>query len=100
MLFTNYKKGITWLRRDFDDQLKKALTENHVVDLRTLVNFEGKDRVIDNMISREELEEASYADIQKQKAIISEREKILAVRRNEKNKLEEEEAALKAAMGI
>jgi hypothetical protein len=94
------KKGIVWLRRDFENQLKKILAENHVVSLEKLTDFPGRDIVVENMISREDLAWASYDDLQTQKEIERKRKEEVTRKLILKNKLEEEETALKAVMGI
>jgi hypothetical protein len=94
------KKGMAWLRRDFEDQLGKALTENHTVNLDKLINFPGRDIVIENMISRKDLDRARYDDLQIQRKIEEKRMAETTIRCNLKNKLKEEEAALRAAMGV
>lgn len=100
MLFTKVKKGITWLRRDFEEHLKKTLDANHVVDLGKLVDFEGRERVIESMIIREELEEANYSDIQKQKKLDKQLKQQLIQEEKCRDKVKEEEEALAKVMGL
>lgn len=100
MLFMKLKKGGTWLRRDFEVQLKNALAENLVVDLGKMVDFPGRDRLIENMISREELKEANYSDIQKQKEVDDLRKKQAIVELMRQEELAKEEAALRKAMDL
>ena len=99
MLFTKFKKGITWLRRDFEKQLKETLGANHVVNICSLPLFEGRDRVIENMISRGEIEEANHADIQKQTQIEVMRKKQVLVEQTRKEQLKKEEAEMLKRVG-
>jgi hypothetical protein len=100
MLFTKFKKGVTWLRRDFGEQLKEALDANLVVDLRKLPEFIGRDRVVENMISRGELEEANYSDIRKQTQVEVVREKRAKIEQTRQEQMDKEEAALRKAMDL
>lgn len=94
------KKGLTWLKNDIRKQLMEDLIKNHVVDLDSVPNFNGRDKVIENMISREELEEANYLDIQKQTQIEVVREKCAKVKQTRQEQLDKEEAALRKAMDL
>lgn len=100
MLFTKFKKGATWLRRDFEEQLKETLNSNLVVDLRNMTDFIGRDKVIENMVSREELEEANHADIINQTQIEVMRNKQTTKEQTRQKQLDKEEAALKTVMGL
>jgi hypothetical protein len=93
-------KGAVWLKRDFLEQLKQLFETNHVVEIDKLVDFEGKEQFIKNMIIRGELTEAVNSDITQQFKL--ERAKKAEALRDEKlrDKLKEEEAAIKAAMGL
>lgn len=94
------KKGITWLQRDFEKQLKKELGTNVVVDTRNMIKFIGRDKVIENMISRGELEEASYSDVQLQKQTENIRKKQAVAEKNRQEQMREEEIKLKKVMGL
>jgi hypothetical protein len=99
MLFTKFKKGAAWLQRDFEEQLKETLDANHVVNVCSLPLFEGRDRVIENMISREELEEADHADIAKQTQIEVVRNKQALIDKSRKEQLKREEAEMLERIG-
>jgi hypothetical protein len=93
-------KGAAWLKRDFIEQLKQSLEANHVVEIDKLVDFDGKEQLVKNMFIRKELAKATNNDVKWQNGI--ELTKKAEALKDAKliNKLEEEEAALKAAMGI
>jgi hypothetical protein len=92
-------KGAAWLRRDFIEQLKQLLEANHVVEINKLVNFDGKKQLVKNMLIREELAEATNSDVKWQNGIELTR-KAEALRDEKlRDKLKEEEAALKTVMG-
>jgi hypothetical protein len=99
MMFTKFKKGATWLRRDFEERLNETLSANHVIDFNDLPNFEGRDKVIENMISRGELEEANYSDIQKQIQIEVMQSKQALKEQNRKEQLKREEAEMLKRVG-
>lgn len=94
------KKGTAWLQRDFRVQLENVLAKNLVVDLGNMVDFPGRDRLIKNMISCEELEEANYSDIQKQKETDDLRKKQAMVELTRREELAKEEVALRKAMDL
>ena len=94
------KKGSKWLRRDFEQQLEKELSGNVVVDLNTLPDFVGRDLYIANLLSCQAVEEAIDADILAQEKINRKALKAAAKRERERNRLEEEEEALKRKLGV
>jgi hypothetical protein len=100
MLFAKFKKGTAWLRRDFEEDLKERLSENLTADLNDMVNFPGRDKIVANMLSREELEEANYSDIQEQKRIDTLRKKQSMVEQTRQEEIAKEEAALRKAMDL
>lgn len=94
------KKGNKWLQREFMEQLEKQLAVNHTINISQMVNFVGRERLVENMISRGEIEEAGCSDLQIQENVEREKKKTATEKSNLKTKLEKEEAALAAAMGI
>jgi hypothetical protein len=93
-------KGAKWLKRNFVEQLEQLLEDNHVVELNDLIKFDGREQFIRNMLTRGEFAQATNDDIKWQNEIKLTR-KIEALKDAKLiNKLEEEEAALRAAMGV
>jgi hypothetical protein len=94
------KKGPIWLKRNFIEQLKQSLEANHVVEIDKLVDFDGKEQLVKNMLIREELAKATNNDVKWQNGIELTR-KAEALRDEKlRDKLKEEEAALKTVMGL
>lgn len=87
------------MRRDFERQLKEMLDANLVVNTCKMVKFVGRDKVIENMISRGELEEANYSDIERQEQTEAVRKKQASTEKNRQERLEEEEAKLRELLG-
>jgi hypothetical protein len=93
-------KGATWLRRDFIEQLERLLETNHIVEIDQLIDFDGKEQFVKNMLIRGELTKATNGDVVRQVKIEHDK-KVKALKDIKlRNKLEEEETALKAIMGI
>jgi hypothetical protein len=93
-------KGATWLRRDFIEQLEQLFEDNHVVEIDKLIDFDGKEQFIKNMLIRGEFAQATNGDAVRQVNIELNRKAKALKDTKLRNKLEEEETALKAAMGI
>ena len=94
------KKGMAWLEKDFLEQLDSVLSTNHVVDIGKLVNFEGRDKYIAEMIVRGDIEEATPNDVEKQGKVDRQRKAETLIESNRSKQMEEEEANLRQVMGL
>lgn len=94
------KKGSAWLKRDFIAQLEQLFKNNHTVELDMLSNFKGREQFIKNLLSREELEEGTKEDIERQ-AKAERKAKIEELKeRKYQNTLEREEEQLRKVLGV
>jgi hypothetical protein len=93
-------KGSRWLKRNFLEQLKQLLEINRVVELDKLVNFDGKEQFVKNMLIRTELAIATNHDIKWQNEIELTRKAIALKNKKYQDKLKQEEKQLQEKMGL
>ena len=98
--FMKIKKGIAWLRRDFEKQLSEALNKNHVVELGSMIEFAGRNEVVADMLIRNDIEYVNLLDLEQQKKIDCKRQQESLAKHNYENELKNEEIEIKKRMGI
>jgi hypothetical protein len=93
-------KGIKWLKRDFMEQLEQLFEDNHVVELNKLINFDGKEQFVKNMLVRTEIATATSDDVKWQNSIELTKKTVALKDKKYRDKLKQEEKQLQEKMGL
>jgi hypothetical protein len=95
------KKGAKRLREEFETQLNNALEKDLVVDLATVgVDFKGRNYVINNLFSREEIMNATEDDVNMQTEVDAQKDKVVMADRDRQQQIDDKKEALKIALNI
>lgn len=93
-------KGIRWLKRDFMEQLEQLFEDNHVVELSKLINFDGKEQFVKNILVRTEIATATSDDVKWQNSIELTKKTVALKDKKYRDKLKQEEKQLQEKMGL